>query len=90
MDAATQRQWEAWANALIQSKLESFAEILGQEVGLLEKRFNVELERLDDRVAALEAEIEILRRHNARNVTPLRPAACRLTAQRSKSSTLSA
>ena len=73
MDAATQRQWEAWANALIQSKLELFAEIMGAEVGKLEKRFNVELKRLDDRVAALEAEIEILRRHNAKNVTPLRP-----------------
>ena len=76
MDAATQRQWEAWANALIQSKLESFAEIMGEEAARQEKRllthFNAELKRLDDRIAALEAELEILR---ARNVTPLRIAA---------------
>ena len=76
MDAATQRQWEAWANALIQAKLQAFAEIMGEEAAQQEKRllthFNGELKRLDDKIAALEAELEILR---ARNVTPLRIAA---------------
>jgi hypothetical protein len=64
MDPATQRQWETWANALIQKKLEAFAEIMGEEVGQQEKRLLAE-------IAALRAEIEILRSHN---VTPLRSA----------------
>lgn len=76
MDAATQRQWEAWANALVLAKLQAFAEIMGEEAARQEKllltHFNAELKRLDDSVAALEAELEILR---ARNVTPLRIAA---------------
>ena len=64
MDPATQRQWETWANTLIQEKLEAFAEIMGEEVGQQEKRLLAE-------IAALRAEIEILRNHN---VTPLRSA----------------
>jgi hypothetical protein len=63
MDPATQRQWETWANALIQKKLEGFAEIIGAEVGQIEKRLN-------ERIAALEAEVAILR--TAKNVTPFR------------------
>ena len=49
-------------------------ELLGAEVGKMEKRFNAELKRLDDKIAALQAEIEILRgnSNNARNITPMR------------------
>jgi len=63
MDPATQRQWETWVNAIIQAKLAAFAEIMGEEVGHIEKRLN-------DKIATLEAEIAILR--TAKNVTPFR------------------
>jgi len=63
MDPVTQRQWEIWANALIRKKLEDFAEIMGAEVGQIEKRLN-------DKIAALQSEVEILR--TAKNVTPFR------------------
>ena len=63
MDPVTQRQWEIWANALIRKKLEDFAEIMGAEVGQIERR-------LDERIAALEAEVAILR--TGKNVTLFR------------------
>jgi hypothetical protein len=56
----------------IKARLEAFAEIMGTEVGLVEKRFNTELKRLEDKIAALEAEVEILRA--AKNVMPFRGA----------------
>jgi hypothetical protein len=76
MDAATQRQWEVWANALVLAKLQAFAEIMGEEAARQEKllltHFNAELKRLDDRIAALQVELDTVR---TRNVTPLRIAA---------------
>ena len=72
MNAATQGQWNAWLDDRIMAKLEAFAEIMGAEVGLVEKRFNTELKRLEDKIAALEAEVEIL--STAKNVMPFRGA----------------
>ena len=68
MDAATQRQWEVWANAIVQAKLLAFTDIMGAEVAEIEKQWLTRFKVLDDKVATLEAELEILR---LRNVTPL-------------------
>ena len=70
MDAATQWQWNAWLDDRIMAKLEAFAEIMGAEVGLIEKRFNTELKRLEDKISALETEVAILR--TTKNVTLFR------------------
>jgi len=70
MNTATQAQWNAWLDDRIKAKLEAFAEIMGAEVGLIEKRFNTELKRLEDKISALEAEVAILR--TTKNVTLFR------------------
>ena len=70
MNAATQAQWNTWLDDRIKAKLEAFAEIMGAEVGLIEKRFNTELKRLEDKISALETEVAILR--TTKNVTLFR------------------
>ena len=72
MDEATQAQWNAWANALVHAKMEALADIIGGEIGLMEKRFNGRLKELEDRIADLTAQLELLR--TAKNVTPFRAA----------------
>jgi hypothetical protein len=69
MDRATQARWDAWANGIVQAKLEAFASILGEEAGQMEKRFNAELKRLTDEIEALREDV---RAASAKNVTPLR------------------
>ena len=54
---------ERWLDDRIKAKLEAFAEIMGAEVGLIEKRFNTELKRLEDKIAALESGFLFERRH---------------------------
>ena len=71
MDAVTQARWDAWANALVQTKMEAMAEILGGEIGLIEKRFNAKLKALEDKVAELSAQVEQLENLRNDNVTPL-------------------
>lgn len=71
MDRETEAHWNAWANALVQAKLEAFAEVLGAEVGQLEKRFNEKLKLLEDKVAALTAQLEQLENLRSYNVTQL-------------------
>lgn len=71
MDRETEARWNAWANALVQTKLEAFAEVLGAEVGQLEKRFNEKLKLLEDKVAALTAQLEQLENLRSYNVTQL-------------------
>lgn len=79
LDKQTLERWENWANALMQAKLQAFAEIVGAEVAQAEKQlvtqFAGELKRLDDKIAELNAvveqlagELDILR---AKNVTAL-------------------
>ena len=72
LDTASQARWDAWANALVHAKMEALADIIGGEIGLMEKRFNGRLKELEDRIADLTAQLEILR--TAKNVTPFRAA----------------
>jgi hypothetical protein len=69
MDVETLAKWNAWfddrLSRAIQKRFEDFADILGEQAGQLEKRLNT-------KIAALEAEIELLRGNNAKNITPLR------------------
>ncbi len=65
LDAATQRRWDTWANALVQTKLTAFAEILGAEAGQMEKRlltqFNAELTQLNEKLQQEQLEVKNLR-----------------------------
>jgi hypothetical protein len=74
--AAPSRDWEAWVNAVIQNRLATFADLLGAEIGQQQKamstQLNTEIKRLQDEVASLRTEVEILR--SAKNVTPIRTA----------------
>ena len=71
MDRATQARWDAWANALVQAKMEAMAEVIGAEVGQMEKRFNEKLKVLEDKVAVLSAQVEQLENLRSYNVTQL-------------------
>ena len=75
MDRATQARWDAWANALVQAKMEAMAEVIGAEVGQMEKRFNEKLKVLEDKVAELSAQVEQLENLRNYNVMPLRSVA---------------
>ena len=75
MDRATQARWDAWANALVQAKMEAMAEVIGAEVGQMEKRFNEKLKVLEDKVAVLSAQVEQLENLRSYNVMPLRSVA---------------
>ena len=75
MDRATQARWDAWANALVQAKMEAMAEVIGAEVGQMEKRFNEKLKVLEDKVAVLSAQVEQLENLRNYNVMPLRSVA---------------
>ena len=70
MDADTAKAWEKWANAIVQAKLEAFADLMGAEVGKLEQRFNTELKCLTAEIATLREDV---RASVAKNITPLRP-----------------
>ena len=71
MDRATQARWDAWANALVQAKMEAMAEVIGAEVGQMEKRFNEKLKVLEDKVAVLSAQVVQLENLRNYNVTQL-------------------
>jgi len=75
LDTATQARWDAWANEIVQAKLETFSEILGAEIGQMEKRFNEKLKVLEDKVAELSAQVEQLENLRNYNVMPLRSVA---------------
>jgi len=59
----------------VQAKLETFSEILGAEIGQMEKRFNEKLKVLEDKVAELSAQVEQLENLRNYNVMPLRSVA---------------
>ena len=59
----------------MQAKLETFSEILGAEIGQMEKRFNEKLKVLEDKVAELSAQVEQLENLRNYNVMPLRSVA---------------
>ena len=75
LDTATQARWDAWANEIVQAKLETFSEILGAEIGQMEKRFNEKLKVLEDKVAELSAQVVQLENLRNYNVMPLRSVA---------------
>jgi hypothetical protein len=53
--------WDKWVDGRIQAALENFADMLGEEVGLAEKRANEKIRNLELTVVGLRAEIGRLR-----------------------------
>ena len=61
VDSEGEARWAAWIDDRIQSKLETIAEIVGEECGLIERR-------LREKITALRTDIEVLRQHKASKV----------------------
>jgi hypothetical protein len=66
MDEATQAAWNAWCDSRIQRRLESFAEIMGDECA---RMLRIERNKLRKQIAELRRELNAAR---ASNITPLR------------------
>jgi hypothetical protein len=60
LEPEVQARWDAWADAKMERRLETYTDVIGEECGLIEKRLREEIKKLAEEVGQLRAEITVL------------------------------